>query len=52
MTFTSQDNKELLWKFYMKMDILIIYESLVKNIKTEFENTIIKMSSVNTNDSS
>ena len=52
MTFTSQDNRELLWEILHEDGYFNnIRPSLVKNIKTEFENTIIEMSSVNTNDS-
>ena len=52
MTFTSQDNKELLWEILQEDGYFNnIRPSLVKNIKTEFENTIIEMSNVNTNDS-
>jgi len=52
MTFTSQDNKELLWDILQEGGYFNnIRPSLVKNIKTEFENTIMEMSSVNTNDS-
>ena len=52
MTFTSQDNKELLWDILQEGGYFNnIRPSLVKNIKTEFENTIMEMSGVNTNDS-
>ncbi len=52
MNFNSLENKELLWDILQEDGYFNdIRPSLIKNIKTEFENTILEMSNININDS-
>ena len=52
MNYNSMENTELLWDILQEDGYFNdIRPSLMKNIKTEFENTILEMSNININHS-